>query len=135
MNKPTKELLRHRFIMLSALNAHRTQHEIACDDRILALIEKYGDGREIRMWKVERDDYGFTKAISKNGQYILHLQIGTVFNEANADMVVGILNRSEILGADDKFIRHIQAHLKPGEEVICKICGKSAAEITEKESE
>jgi hypothetical protein len=30
---------------------------------------------------------------------------------------------------DHKFIRHIQAHLKPGEEVICKICGKTVKEI------
>ena len=30
---------------------------------------------------------------------------------------------------DHRFIRHIQAHLKPGEEVICKICGKTVREI------
>ena len=32
-------------------------------------------------------------------------------------------------GPDDKFIRHIQGHLKPGQKVICKICGKTAEEI------
>lgn len=31
--------------------------------------------------------------------------------------------------ADDIFIAHIQSHLKPGQEVVCKICGKSAKEI------
>lgn len=28
-----------------------------------------------------------------------------------------------------KFVEHIQAHLAPGEKVICKICGKTAKEI------
>ena len=32
---------------------------------------------------------------------------------------------------DTKFIRHIQAHLEEGQEVICKICGKTAKEIIE----
>lgn len=31
--------------------------------------------------------------------------------------------------ADDKFIAHIQSHLKPGREVVCKICGRTAKEI------
>lgn len=30
---------------------------------------------------------------------------------------------------DDRFISHVQAHLKEGEKVICKICGKTASEI------
>jgi hypothetical protein len=30
---------------------------------------------------------------------------------------------------DAPFISHIQAHLKPGQEVVCKICGKKALEI------
>lgn len=30
---------------------------------------------------------------------------------------------------DTHFINHIQAHLKDGEVVICKICGKTADEI------
>jgi len=31
--------------------------------------------------------------------------------------------------ADDVFIAHIQSHLKPGQEVVCKICGRTAKEI------
>ena len=31
--------------------------------------------------------------------------------------------------ADDIFIQHIQNHLLNGQEVICKICGKTAKEI------
>ena len=31
--------------------------------------------------------------------------------------------------ADSTFIAHIQSHLKPGQEVVCKICGKTAKEI------
>ena len=27
------------------------------------------------------------------------------------------------------FIEHIKSHLQPGQEVICKICGKSVMEI------
>ena len=30
---------------------------------------------------------------------------------------------------DNIFINHILAHLDPGEEVICKVCGKTAKEI------
>jgi len=30
----------------------------------------------------------------------------------------------------DYFVEHIKAHLKDGEEVICKICGKTAKEIS-----
>jgi len=32
-------------------------------------------------------------------------------------------------GRDDIFIKHIEGHLNKGEEVICKICGKSAKQI------
>ena len=34
------------------------------------------------------------------------------------------------LEAAEKFEKHIKAHLKDGEEVICKICGKTAKEIS-----
>ena len=34
---------------------------------------------------------------------------------------------------DNIFISHIQAHLKEGQEVICKICGKTAKEIIDTE--
>ena len=30
---------------------------------------------------------------------------------------------------DDKFIKHIQNHLQPGQVVVCKICGKTVREI------
>ena len=33
------------------------------------------------------------------------------------------------LQKDDTFISHIETHLKAGEEVICKICGRTAKEI------
>lgn len=36
-------------------------------------------------------------------------------------------------GRDRKFIAHIQSHLTEGQEVVCKICGKTAKEIVEKE--
>ena len=34
---------------------------------------------------------------------------------------------------DTIFIKHIQSHLKDGEEVVCKICGKTAKEIISEE--
>ena len=37
------------------------------------------------------------------------------------------MNRT--VSRDDIFIRHIKNHLKPGQEVSCKICGKPAWEI------
>jgi hypothetical protein len=49
-----------------------------------------------------------------------------------ADKIIKVLPQpasNKISGGEDKFISHIQAHLKPGEEVICKICGKTAKEI------
>ena len=36
---------------------------------------------------------------------------------------------------DRAFIEHIQQHLEPGQEVICKICGKTAKEIIAREEE
>ena len=35
---------------------------------------------------------------------------------------------------DNIFINHIQSHLESNQKVICKICGKTATEIIEKES-
>ena len=37
--------------------------------------------------------------------------------------------KAKLEGAE-KFEKHIKAHLKDGEEVICKICGKTAKEIS-----
>lgn len=28
-----------------------------------------------------------------------------------------------------KFVKHIESHLEPGQEVMCKICGKAISEI------
>ena len=42
----------------------------------------------------------------------------------------GIKIKSQPEQVDDtKFIDHIKSHLKEGQEVICKICGKTAKEI------
>jgi len=29
------------------------------------------------------------------------------------------------------FVDHIERHLKPGQEIVCKVCGKSISEIFE----
>jgi len=34
------------------------------------------------------------------------------------------------LTRSDRFVRHIQQHLLPGEKVMCKICNKTIDEIT-----
>ena len=31
-----------------------------------------------------------------------------------------------------RFVKHIQAHLAPGEQVVCKICGETVSEIANK---
>jgi hypothetical protein len=47
-------------------------------------------------YKVERDDHGFAQAISRDGQWIIHLVPGTEFNEQNADTIVAELNRKVV---------------------------------------
>lgn len=47
-------------------------------------------------YKVERDDHGFAQAISRDGQWIIHLVPGTEFNEQNADALVAELNRKVV---------------------------------------
>lgn len=42
---------------------------------------------------------------------------------------IGMVGKDNSGLYDKAFIEHIQSHLKNGEEVICKICGKSAREI------
>ena len=37
--------------------------------------------------------------------------------------------KRELVERDEIFIKHIQNHLPKGQEVICKICGKTAKEI------
>lgn len=49
-------------------------------------------------------------------------------NRSIADVIIARLRAGDV---GTKFIEHIQAHLKPGQEVICKICGKSAKAIAE----
>lgn len=49
------------------------------------------------------------------------------------DRCFAIIARLQVGDVGIKFIEHIQAHLKPGQEVICKICGKSAKAIAEYE--
>jgi len=48
----------------------------------------------------------------------------------DADAIIARLRAAD---ANVKFIEHIQGHLQPGQEVICKICGKSAKAIAEHE--
>lgn len=50
-----------------------------------------------------------------------------IFDSTKASKIVDNLIRN--LEADNLFINHIQSHLKEGEKVICKICGKTAEEI------
>ena len=42
---------------------------------------------------------------------------------------LGFVRIETVQSKDNIFINHIQSHLKKGEEVICKICGKTAKEI------
>jgi len=47
-----------------------------------------------------------------------------------AKIVAAINNAiAENRSAAEKFVAHIQNHLSPGQDVICKICGKTVNEI------
>lgn len=48
------------------------------------------------LYQVERDQHGFAQAISRDGQWIIHLVAGTEFNEQNADALVAELNRKVV---------------------------------------
>jgi len=46
------------------------------------------------------------------------------------EILARIKQMSDALKLNDRaFIAHIQAHLEPGQEVVCKICGQTAREI------
>ena len=74
-------------------------------------------------------------SLKKDGKTLgqLHEETGHVcfypFNDESIKLFIFCHEPRGAKGADHKFIRHIQAHLKPGEEVICKICGKTVKEI------
>ncbi len=61
------------------------------------------------------------------------IQKHLIANEMNQKELYGIRYKIYSLIINklrgDRFIAHIQAHLKPGEKVICKICGKTVEEI------
>ena len=88
MNKPTTTEL------LNWAEGCKVKNALDCLLIVRSLIEQYGDGGDGK-WKVERPGNGDARAISKDGKYILHLEEGTVFNEANADTVVALLNRGD----------------------------------------
>lgn len=44
-------------------------------------------------WGIYRDEQGYARAITKGGEYFaIHLETGTVRNEANIEAFVGLLN-------------------------------------------
>lgn len=47
-------------------------------------------------YKIERDEHGFAQAISRDGQWIIHLVPGAEFNEQNVDSVIAELNRKVV---------------------------------------
>ena len=56
--------------------------------------------------------------------------------DSKGNVIWGICVHGEVikpkedkLNSDTKFIKHIQSHLREGQEVVCKICGKTAKEI------
>jgi hypothetical protein len=54
------------------------------------------------------------------------------FYPCKPDIFVATYENAEApILSDKKFIEHIQSHLPEGEQVICKICGKTAKEIIE----
>jgi hypothetical protein len=55
-------------------------------------------------------------------------------NQKENDILRKRIEGLEMADKDTVFIKHIQNHLKAGELVICKICGKTANEIIERET-
>lgn len=52
------------------------------------------------MYEVHKDRCGYVSGIIHDGQWILHLETGTEFNEKNAEDVVRKLNRLSVLESD-----------------------------------
>jgi len=61
-------------------------------------------------------------------EFVPHEASYCVEGLASAILSAGYVKRDKI-GIDEIFIKHIQAHLQPGQEVVCKICGKTANSI------
>lgn len=59
------------------------------------------------MYKVERDNMGFARAVSEDGRYIIHLEAGTVFNEKNIDGVVALINSSSAKDAQIERLKEL----------------------------
>jgi len=65
--------------------------------------------------------------VNNLNQAIKHGDNGIAY--LHVDTAIEIKGILEMWGNDRKFITHIHEHLKPGQEVICKICGLTAREI------
>jgi hypothetical protein len=62
-----------------------------------AIVKAHNDGlaaitQPARKFELVRDGQGFAQAIAVDGWFILHIERGTVRNEANADKLVAVLN-------------------------------------------
>jgi hypothetical protein len=79
--------------------------------------------------------------ISKKAQEIMDIlyriygtDSGIIFGITSSKIVGVIVQFTlEHSGNDEIFISHIQNHLQEGQNVVCKICGKTAVEIISEE--
>jgi len=46
----------------------------------------------VRPFQLVRDEYGYAKAIAVDEWFLIHLHIGTVRNEENAEKLLAVLN-------------------------------------------
>lgn len=60
-------------------------------------------------------------------EHDIELNLAKIISKAQQKPMSG-----DIKSKDDIFIKHIQSHLQKGQEVVCKICGKSADAILAK---
>lgn len=70
----------------------------------------------------------FESMISIEG-YASPSDVESAIKQGSSEIAQAILDAGFKKGKDDIFISHIKSHLKKGDVVICKICGKTAEEI------
>ena len=107
------------------MDAKKQLIKIITESKILKYVNKMEHYFILKREKKPENLENLYKAISGEDTWIQDK-----INElAQAILDAGFVKTEDMKNKDIIFIKHIQSHLKEGEEVICKICGKTAKEI------
>jgi len=99
-----------------------------------ASYEKMASGQYMLVVEtLESNKEANTRHCASVGDYIIK-GIKGEFYPCKPDIFEATYESANSKSKDNIFINHIQSHLKSNQKVICKICGKTATEIIEKES-